>query len=98
MRDQEIDLACLVQEGEELRPMRLRYGVTADESSHHEPLDVGLGQEEVELTVDDDGVWDDMEPEDVGVVSTRPSGLPDVFDEAQVARAAERDAMHVVRT
>ena len=28
MRDQEIDLACLAEEGEGLRPMRLRYGVT----------------------------------------------------------------------
>ena len=96
MRDQEIDLACLAEEGEDLRPMRLRYGVTADEASHHEPLDVSLNQEEVELTVDDDGTWDDVEPEEGGVVRTHLSQLPDDLDEEQVAPAAEHDAMHIV--
>ena len=98
MRDQETDLACLVEEEEDLRPMRLRYGVTAAEASQHEPLDVSLNQEEVDLTVDDDGTWDDAEPEDRGVVATRVSGLPDDLDEEQVAPAAEHDAMHVIDT
>ena len=96
MRDQEIDLACLVEEGEDLRPMRLRYGVTAAEASQHEPLDVGLNQEEVDLTVDDDGTWDDVEPQNRVVVATHSSGLPDDLDEEQVAPAAEHDAMHVM--
>ena len=47
MRDQEIDPACLVEEGEDLGPRRLRYGVTAAEASQHEPLDGSLNQEEV---------------------------------------------------
>ena len=96
MRDQEIDLACLVEEEEELRPMGVRYGVTAAEASRHEPLDVGLDQEEVDQTVDDDGTWDDGEPEDRRVATTRSSGLPDDLDEEQVAPAAEHDAMHVM--
>lgn len=98
MRDQEIELACLAEEGEDLLPMRLRYGVTADEASHHEPLDVSLNQEERELTVDDEGTWDEVEPEDPGVLRTHSSQLPDDLDEAQVAPAAELDAMHVVGT
>lgn len=96
MRDQEIDLACLVEEGEDLRPMRLRYGITAAEASRHESLDVSLNQEEVDLSVGDDRIWDDAEPEDRGVVTTHPSGLPDDLDEQQVAPAAEHDAMHVM--
>lgn len=60
MRDQEIELACHAEEGEGLRPMRLRYGITADEASRREPLDVSLNQEEVEQTVEEDGAWDDV--------------------------------------
>lgn len=95
MRDQEIDLACLVEE-ENVRPMRLRYGVTAAEASHHEPLEVSLNQEEVDLSVDADRTWEDAEPENWGVATTHSSGLPDDLDEQQVAPAAEHDAMHVM--
>ena len=96
MRNQDIDLARLSEEGEDPRPMRLRYGVTANEASHHEPLDVSINREDVELTVDDDGTWDDVEPKDLGVVRTRCSQMPDDLDEQQVAPAAEHDAMHIV--
>ena len=47
MRDQETDLASFVEEGEDLRPRRLRNSVTAAEASQHEPLDGSLNQEEV---------------------------------------------------
>ena len=96
MRDQEIDLACLTEEGEDLQPMRLRYGVTTDEASHHEPLEMSLNQEEAELSAAEDGAWDDVEPEDRGVVRTRSSQLPDDVDEERVSPAAESDAMHVI--
>lgn len=95
MGDQEIDLACLAEEGDELRPMGLRYGVTAAEAARHEPLDLILSQEEAELAVDDDGTWDDVEPEVPGVVRTHSSGSPDDIDEEQVATAAEQDAIHI---
>lgn len=96
MRDQEIDLACLAEEGEDLPPLRLRYGVTAEEAAHREPLDVALSQEEAELVVDDDGTWDDVEPDLPGVERTHVSQSPDDLDEEQVATAAEQDAVHVV--
>lgn len=96
MRDQEVDLACLAEEGEDLAPMRLRYGVTADEASRHEPLEVGLNQEELEPTVDDDRTWEDVDPPDRGVMSTHGSDAPDDLGEQQVAPAAEHDAMHIV--
>jgi hypothetical protein len=95
MRDQEVDLACLAEEGEDLRPMRLRYGVTADEAAHHEPLEVSLNQEEAELTVDDDGTWDEVEPEGRGVERTHSAHVPDDLDEQQVAPAAEHEAVHI---
>ena len=94
MSDQEVDLACLAEEGEDLRPMRLRYGVTAEEVAHHEPLDVSLNQEEAELTVDD-GTWDEVEPDDRGVERTRSAHVPDDLDEQQVAPAAEQAAVHI---
>jgi hypothetical protein len=96
MRDQEIELACLVEEGEDLRPMRLRYGVTRSEASRHEPLEVGLGQEDPEAAAYDDGVWSDVVSEPAGVERTRSSHLPDHLDEVQVSPPAERAAMHVI--
>lgn len=94
MRDQDIDLACLAEEDEDLHPMRQRYGVTAAEATHHEPLELTLSQEEAELAVPDDGTWDDVEPEVPGVVRTHLSRPPDDLDEEQVATAAEQDAIH----
>lgn len=96
MRDQDTDLACMAEEGEELRPMRLRYGVTVAEATHHEPLDVSLNQEVPEQFVDDDGTWDDMEPELAAVVRNHPSGAPEYLDEEQVAPAAEQSAMNIL--
>ncbi len=96
MRDQEIEFACLAEEGEALRPMRLRYGVTANEASHHEPLEVGLAQEDAEVPAGDDGTWGYVESERPPVESTRLSCVPDAFDELPVATAAESDAMHIV--
>lgn len=94
MRDRETDLDSLAEEGDELLPMRLRYGVTAAEATRHEPLDVSLDQEEPELVIADDGVWDDTEPGVAAVESTRESGLPDDLGVPQVAQAAETAAMH----
>ena len=101
MRDQETDFASLGQEDDESRPMRLRYGVTAQEATHHEPLEVTLSQEEPELAVDDQegegvGVWDDVEPEQPSPPHNRASGAPDDLDEEQVAVPAEQDAMHSI--
>lgn len=96
MRDQDIDLACLTDEDDGLQPMRMRYGVTGQEASHREPLDLALNEEEPELAVGEDGTWDEVEPEPIGVMRTRPSVLPDGMDEEQVAIAAEQDAMTVI--
>lgn len=96
MRDQEIEFACLAEEGDALRPMRLRYGVTRNEATHHEPLEVGLAQEDAEVPADDDATWADVETERQPVESTRSSCLPDEVDEMLVATAAESDAMHIV--
>lgn len=93
MRDQDIDLACLADEDGDLRPMRLRYGVTAEEATHREPLDLALREEEAEQNLGDEGTWDDVDAEPPGVMRTRPSVLPDDLDEEQVATAAEQDAM-----
>lgn len=97
MRDQEIDLASLVEEEEDLPPMRIRYGVTAEEATHREPLDLALSQEEAELSVEDDGIWDDVESEAPGVVRTHLSGPPDELDEEQVTAPAEQGAIHTIR-
>lgn len=96
MRDQETDLGCLVEEADEMRPMRMRYGITAWEATHHEPLAVGLSQEEPDLRVDDDGVWDDVEVQRDGLLRTKPSGSMDALDEEQVSPAAEHAAVHDV--
>lgn len=93
MRDQDIDLACLTDEDGELRPMRMRYGVTAEEATHREPLDLALREEESELTLGDEGTWDDADAEPPRVRRNHPSVLPDHLDEEQVAKAAELDAM-----
>lgn len=94
MRDQDIDFACLAEESDELQPMSLRYGVTANEAGHHEPLDLTLSQEEPDQSIAADGAWDDVDPGVPAVARTRPHMLPDDLDEEQVAVAAERDAMH----
>lgn len=62
MRDQDVDFACLAEEGEELRPVSVRYGVTADEARHREPLDLTLNQEEPDQSVVDRSAWDDVDP------------------------------------
>jgi hypothetical protein len=56
MRDQDIDFTCLAEEGDELRPMSVRYGVTVGEASHGDPLDLTLSQEEPEGSVVDPDV------------------------------------------
>ncbi len=94
MRDQDIDFACLAEESDELRPMSVRYGVTANEARHHEPLDLTLSQEEPDQSIGADGAWDDVDPGVPAVARTRTHALPDDLDEEQVAVAAERDAMH----
>lgn len=96
MRDQDIDLACLTEEDGDLQPMRMRYGVTAEEATHREPLDLALSEEEAELAVGEEGTWDDVEPERPGVMRTHRRMLPDDLDEEQVATAAEQDAMHSI--
>lgn len=96
MRDQDIDLACLADEDGELRPMRLRYGVTAEEATHREPLDLALREEEAELTLDEEGTWDDVDVEPPRATRNHPSVLPDDLDEEQVATAAEHDAMREI--
>lgn len=93
MRDQDIDLACLTDEDGELRPMRLRYGVTAAEATHREPLELALREQEAELAIGDEGTWDDVDAEAPGVVRNHRAVLPDDLDEEQVATAAEQDAM-----
>jgi hypothetical protein len=94
MRDQDIDFACLAEEGNELRPMRMRYGVTAHEAGHREPLALTLSQEEPDASVPVDGTWDDVDAAVPAVVRNRTKGLPDDLDEEQVATAAEQDAVH----
>ncbi len=96
MRDQDIDLACLADEDGDLRPMRLRYGVTAEEATHREPLDLALREEEAELTLGEEGTWDDIDVEPPRVMRNHPSVLPDDLDEEQVATAAEHDAMREI--
>ena len=96
MRDQEIDLACLGEEGEDLRPMRLRYGSTANEASHHEPLQVALDQEEPDESQSDEGTWSEVDSEEPPVESTRASHLPDDLDEPRVSPAAEHAAVHLI--
>lgn len=96
MRDQDVDFACITEEGDELRPLRLRYGVTPEEATHREPLDVALSQEEADQVVGEDGTWDEVEPERPMVVRSHPSGGPDDLDEERVSTAAEQDAMHNV--
>ena len=94
MSHQDIDFACLLEEGEELRPMRLRYGVTANEARRREPLALTLSQEEPEEFIVTDGVWDDVDAEVPALARTRTCGLPDRLDEEQIAMAAEQAAMH----
>jgi len=95
MRDQDVDFACLAaEEGDELRPMSVRYGVTADEARHREPLDLTLSQEEPDQSVVDRSAWDDVDPEVPAVPRTHGNGLPDELDEEQVAVPAEHDAVH----
>ena len=96
MRDQEIDFACLVEEGDVLRPLKIRYGVTANEASHHEPLDLSLSQEEADLTVSDGGTWDELDLDAPAVPSTHLRGTPDDLDEEQVSAPAEQVAMHSI--
>lgn len=96
MRDQEIELACLGEEGSDLRPMRLRYGSTANDASHSEPLQVTLDQEEPEESLGDEGIWSEVDSEEPPAESTRSSLLPDDLDEPQVSPAAEHDAMHII--
>ena len=73
MRDQEIEFACLAEEGDALRPMRLRYGVTRNEATHHEPLEVGLAQEDAEVPADDDATArTDLEAGRLGQIVLRP--------------------------
>lgn len=93
MRDQDIDFACLAEEGDDLRPMRVRYGVTADEAGHREPLALTLSQEEPDQLVVDDGAWDEVDPGVPAVARTHTNGLPDELDEEQVAVPAEQDAV-----
>ena len=51
--------------GDAQRPCRFRYGVTAWEATHHEPLDVALSQESPDA-VDDDvsDDWYDVDDDD----------------------------------
>lgn len=94
-RDQETDFEALGQEDDESKPMQIRYGVTAEEATHREPLDVALSQEEQDLTVPDDGPWDEIVPEPPGPARTHAAGgLDDDLDEEQVAEPAEQQAMH----
>ena len=74
--------------------MSVRYGVTAQEAAHREPLDLTLSQEEPDQLVVNEGTWDDVDPGVPAVARTRANGLPDEFDEEQVAVAAEQDAVH----
>jgi hypothetical protein len=92
--DQDVEFACVAEEGDELRPMSVRYGVTADEAGHREPLALALSQEEPEQLVDVDGTWDDLEPGVRDLPRTHPRSLPDSLDEEQIAVAAEQAAMH----
>jgi hypothetical protein len=94
MRDQDIDFACLAEESDELRPMSIRYGVTADEAGQHEPLDLTLSQEEPDQANLEDGAWDDVDPGVPAVTRTHANGLPEDLDEEPVAVAAEQAAMH----
>jgi len=96
MRDQEIEFACLGEEGEDLRPMRLRYGSTANEAVHPEPLQVTLDQEEPNESLVVEGTWSEVVSEEPAVESTRSSHLPDDLDEPRVSPAAEHDAVHVI--
>ena len=94
MRDQEIEFAGLGEEGEDLRPMRLRYGSTANEAAHPEPLQVTLDQEEPNESLVVEG--SEVVSEEPAVESTRSSHLPDDLDEPRVSPAAEHDAVHVI--
>jgi hypothetical protein len=94
MTDQETDLACLEEEADELRPMRLRYGVTAHEATRHEPLAVTLSQEEPDLAVEDDSPWDEVDVDAPAPARTKLSALPDDLDEQRVSVAAESGALH----
>ena len=67
-RDQDIDFGCVGEQDEELQPLQVRYGVTAEKSTHREPLDSAVSQEEGELDVGGEGTWDNVEPEHPGVV------------------------------
>lgn len=93
-RDQETDLEALGQDDDPSHEMRLRWGVTAEEATHHEPLEVSLAQEEPDEAYVDDGVWDD--DVDDAPVPPRHRGAvePDELDEELVAPAAESDAVH----
>ncbi len=96
MTDQDVDFACLAEENDELRPMRLRYGTTPDEAGRREPLDVALSQEEPEVSEPEQGVWDDVDDATPSVVRTHAFDAPDSFDEEQVSGPAEQDAVHTV--
>ena len=94
MRGQEIEFAGLGEEGEDLRPLRLRYGSTANEAAHPEPLQVTLDQEEPNESLVVEG--SEVVSEEPAVESTRSSHLPDDLDEPRVSPAAEHDAVHVI--
>lgn len=82
--------ACLTDADGELR---MRYGVTAAEAMHREPLDLALREQEAELNLGDEGTWVDVDAEPPLVMRNHRSVLPDDLDEEQVAKAAEQDAM-----
>ena len=79
-----------------------RYGVTAWEASHHEPLDVALAQELPEPAGEVDERWtevDDDDPFSGRLVADETVGDDDyalAVDEDVDGFAAEELAMHVV--
>ena len=60
------------------------------------PVAVAPSRATRDLRPFDDGIWDEVQPEDRGVATTRCSGLLDDLDAEQVAPAAEHDAIHVM--
>lgn len=93
-RDQETDLEALGEDDDASHEMPLRYGVTAQEATHHEPLDVSLAQEEPDAVYVDDGVWDEVVDDAPAPPRTRVVEDPADLDEEQVPVAAEQAAMH----
>lgn len=96
MTDQDVDFACLEEEVDDLLPMRLRYGTVSGEAGRHEPLELSLSREEPELSMAEQGVWDEVDEGSPGVARTHVFSAPDGMDEEQVAAPAEQDAIHNV--